>query len=124
MIYGNVIGMNSHRADWDQADPTQPDFIKNKPDVVSQEYVDSKHLSGSVVLSSANWVGGVLTVTVSGILSTDAPHYGPVYSGDREAEKEAFALIDELETSTGTFIFRCFGDVPDVDLTVQWEVNR
>ena len=87
-------------------------------------YVDGKRLSGSVTLTASGWSSGVQTVTVSGILATDMPHWGIVYGTNREAEKEAFALVDELETAAGKFIFRCFGDVPAVALNIQWEVNR
>ena len=74
------------------------------------------------------WSGGapaVQEISLGGILSTDNPHYGIVYSaGNVEAEKEAFALVDELETATGKLIFRCYGDRPAIDLRVQLEVNR
>lgn len=90
----------------------------------SKGYVDGRHLSGEVILPANGWVGGIQEVAVAGILAADRPHWGIVYGQNPAADKEAFALVDELETSTGTFIFRCFGDVPEVDLTVQWEVNR
>ena len=90
----------------------------------SKGYVDGRHLSGELVLSSAGWVGGIQEVTVAGILAADRPHWGVVYGQDPAAEKEAFALVDELETQDGKFIFRCFEDVPGVSLTIQWEVNR
>lgn len=90
----------------------------------SKDYVDRKHLSGTLTLSASGWADGEQTAAVSGILETDAPHYGIVYSGNWEAEKEAYALIDEMETSAGTFTFRCFEDTPGVDLTIHWEVNR
>lgn len=99
-------------------------------DAASKFYVDSKRLSGTVTLSASGWSSGVQNVqdeTVSGILATDMPHWGVVYSSTastREAEKEAFALVDVLETADGKFTFRCFGDVPTVALTIQWEVNR
>ena len=99
----------------------------NNADAANKSYVDGKRLSGSVTLTSADWSNGVQTVTVSDILATDMPHWGVVYSSSataREAEKEAFALVDVLETSAGKFTFRCFGDVPAVALNIQWEVNR
>ena len=93
-------------------------------DGANKGYVDSKHLMGTVTLSASGWTDGVQSVAVSGILATDAPHYSVVYSGDWEAQKEAFALVDVLETTAGNFTFRCFEDVPAVNLTIQWEVNR
>ena len=93
-------------------------------EAASKGYVDAKHLHGTVELKAAAWSGWAQTVAVEGILESDWPHYGIVYGADREAEKEAFALVDELETQDGKFIFRCFEDVPGVALTIQWEVNR
>ena len=90
-------------------------------------YVDRKHFS-AVVLAASGWSGGapaVQEIALEGILAADNPHYGIVYSvGNVEAEKEAFALVDELETAAGKLIFRCYGDRPAIDLRVQLEVNR
>ena len=102
----------------DLAAPADPGDAANK------SYVDGKRLSGTVSLTASGWSGGAQAVSVSGILATDMPHWGIVYGTDKEAEKEAFALVDELETSSGKFTFRCFGAVPAVALTIQWEVDR
>lgn len=90
----------------------------------SKGYVDGRHLSGEVILPANGWVGGIQEVAVAGILEADRPHWGIVYGQSPAAEKEAFSLVDELETQDGEFIFRCFEDVPETDLTIQWEVNR
>lgn len=99
----------------------------NNADAATKLYVDGKRLSsataGTVTLTTS-WTNGAQTVDVSGILASDMPHWGIVYGTNVEAEKEAFALVDVLETSAGKFTFRCFGDVPTVPLTIQWEVNR
>lgn len=91
-------------------------------------YVDNKHFAAVVDLPASGWSGGapaVQEIALDGILATDNPHYGIVYSvGNVEAEKEAFALVDELETEAGKLIFRCYGDRPAIDLRVQLEVNR
>lgn len=99
-------------------------------DATTKSYVDGKVAGtrryGTVPLPTS-WANGAQEIGVEGILATDMPHWGVVYSSNsstREAEKEAFALVDELETQEGKFIFRCFGDVPTVALTIQWEVNR
>lgn len=97
-------------------------------DAATKGYVDSRHLTARVSLPAAGWEGTgpySQTLTLAGILESDCPHYAPVYTaGDREAEKEAFSLIDELETVSGKLIFRCFGDKPGTNMTVQLEVNR
>ncbi len=94
----------------------------------SKGYVDAKHYSARVELPAAGWTGGgphVQQITDAAILASDCPHYGVVYTaGNVEAEKEAFALVDELEAVDGKLIFRCYGDKPESDLTVQLEVNR
>ena len=95
----------------------------NNNDAANKSYVDGKRLSGTVSLTTT-WSNKAQEVTVIGITADDMPHWGIVYGDSAEAEKEAFALIDVLETSAGKFTFRCFGDVPSVALTIQWEVNR
>ena len=99
----------------------------NDADAATKLYVDGKRLSsataGTITLTTT-WTNGEQEVSVSGILASDMPHWGIVYGTNVEAEKEAFALVDVLETSAGKFTFRCFGDVPTVPLTIQWEVNR
>ena len=99
----------------------------NDSDAANTSYVDGKRIEGACTLTASGWTNGAQTVTSSRVYATDMPHWCAVYSSDtntREAEKEAFALVDELETRDGAFVFRCFGDVPRVALTIQWEVNR
>lgn len=96
-------------------------------DAASKAYVDGKHWVGSVTLPVSGWAGLSQTVAVPGILETDTPHYCAVYSGtaeEKEAQKEAFSLIDDLDTAAGSVSFSCFEEKPGVALTVQLEVNR
>ena len=96
-------------------------------DAASKAYVDGKHWVGSVTLPVSGWAGLSQTVAVPGILETDTPHYCAVYSGtaeEKEAQKEAFSLIDELDTAAGSITFSCFQEAPGVEITVQLEVNR
>lgn len=93
----------------------------------TKKYVDSKHLATQVMLSASGWSASApyaQTVAVEGILATDQPHYGVVYSENREAEKEAFSLLDELDTADGSVTFTCFEEKPEVNITIQMEVNR
>jgi hypothetical protein len=99
-------------------------------DAANRMYVDGKCLHKTVLLTSGGWVGEgpyAQTVNVNGILSTDVAHYGVVYSDDavmQNAQKEAFALVDDLDSGEGKVTFTCFEEKPDVDLTIQLEVNR
>lgn len=107
------------------ADPVSEDQAANK------KYVDGKHLSFTCVLTVNNWVGDTApykqTISIEGILGTDRPHYGPVYSEDTEImqkEKEAFSYVDDLDTADGKVVFTCLDDRPETNVTVQLEVNR
>ena len=95
------------------------------------EYVDSKKKSFSCVLTANGWEGDKApykqTVNIEGILGTDRPHWGVVYSSEHSTqllEKEAFALVDELDTEDGKAVFTCFEDKPANDLNIQMEVHR
>ena len=64
---------------------------------------------------------------MEGILATDTPHWSVVYSSavaTALAQKEAFAVVDDLDTAAGSVTFTCFEEKPLVELTVQMEVNR
>ena len=100
-------------------------------DGATKGYVDGKHFLATVSLPAAGWAGDAApytqTAAVPGILETDTPHYGVVYSGTAEektAQKEGFALVDDLDTGAGSVTFTCFEERPEADLTVQLEVNR
>lgn len=138
-IYGNLTGSLSVKANWDQEDPSKADFIEGKQtlrkeisDAVrgAKDYADSLHFLKSAALPASGWPEAApytQTVAVEGILETDTPHWSVVYSADTTtalAEKEAFAMVDDLDTANGSVTFTCFEDKPSVDLTVQMEVNR
>ena len=97
----------------------------------TKTYVDTAlsglHFTARLTLPAASWAGsGPYTQQVSlpGIRDTDCPHYGPVYGEAWAGEKEAFALVDKLETREGTLVFTCYAERPETNLTIQLEVNR
>lgn len=110
------------------AAPTGDNHAANKG------YVDTKvagaHLEAQVTVTASGWSAAApytQAVNVHGILATDRVHWGVVYSGDAEnmiAQKEAFALVDDLDSAAGSVTFTCFEEKPEVSLTVQLEVNR
>jgi hypothetical protein len=93
----------------------------------TKKYVDGKYMFAMVELPASGWSADapyVQTVDVPGILDTDRPHYGVVYTDNWEAEKAAFAAVDDLDTADGSVTFICFEEKPEADLTIQLEVNR
>lgn len=106
-------------------DPTENTHAANKG------YVDEKRKVFATTLTVNDWDGDDAPYTqrigIEGILSTDRPHYGAVYDEDHEtrlAQKEAFAMVDDLDTEDGAVIFTCFEDKPEVNIPIQMEVNR
>lgn len=100
-------------------------------DAAHKGYVDGKRKVFSVTLTTNDWVGDAApytqTIGIEGILSTDMPHYGPVFSDDAEtalSEKENWALVDDLDTADGSVTFTCFEDKPEINIVVQMEVHR
>ena len=106
-------------------DPTENTHAANKG------YVDEKRKVFTATLTVNDWVGDKAPYTqsigIEGILSTDQPHYSPVYDANQEtrvAQKEAFACVDDLDTADGSVTFTCFEDKPEVNIPIQMEVNR
>lgn len=100
-------------------------------DAANKGYVDSKHFTAEIILDADAWVGDAApytqTVAVEGILATDYPHYGLVYFDDLDtklSQKEAFSLVDDLETADGSVTFTCLEDKPAFGMKIQLEVNR
>lgn len=97
----------------------------------AKDYSDTKYLFTVVQVPASGWIGDAAPYTqriaVEGVLVTDSPHYSVVYSDDLEtkmAQREAFALVDDLDTEDGFVTFTCFEEKPVTDIAVQLEVNR
>lgn len=112
--------------------PETADDAANKGYVESyvNSYVDSKHFFRDVTLTVAGWSAAApytQTVTAQGITEEDRPIYGVALSADAAtamAEKEAFAMVDDMDTSAGVVTFTCLEEKPAVALNIQMEVNR
>lgn len=110
------------------AAPTGDNHAANKG------YVDTKvagaHLEAQVTVTASGWSASApytQAVNVNGILATDRVHWGVVYSGDAKtklSQKEAFAMVDDLDSAAGKVTFTCFEEKPEVSLTIALEVNR
>lgn len=99
-------------------------------DAATKGYVDGKRIT-KVATIPTNWSGSsapyTQSISVNGILSTDAPHITPVYSSTLETalmEKDAWAMVSKAETSNGTITFTCFEDKPTAAISIQIEVMR
>lgn len=106
-------------------EPTEINHPATKGYVDSR--IDTAHMAAQVTLPASGWSEGApytQVIVLPGILPTDRPHFGVVYTENWEAEKEAFALVDELDTADGSVTFTCFGEKPSSNLTIQLEVNR
>ena len=97
----------------------------------ANEYTDSKRKVFNTTLTTNDWEGDsapyTQTIGIEGILETDMPHYSAVYDADHEtrlAQKEAFAMVDDLDTADGSVTFTCFEDKPEVNIPIHMEVNR
>ena len=103
-------------------------------DAANKGYVDSRSFKPEdIKLKADSWASTTgeapffQEVLVDGILATDKPHWGVVYSSvqdTRKLEKEAYTLVDDMDTEDNKVIFTCFEERPGIDLTSQMEVNR
>lgn len=103
-------------------------------DAATKAYVDeavqvARYLQ--ILLAADGWTqeNGIFTQRIywEGITGEDRPHYGVLYTGSRETDlalKEAFALVDDLETGENSLLFSCFEEAPSVDIPVQLELLR
>lgn len=62
-IRGNTVGFPNPQPDWNQSDPMQADYIRNKPDVVGSAGELTK-------IDLSNFVKGSYTETVNGEVIT------------------------------------------------------
>lgn len=85
----------------------------------------------TITLTAAGWQGAAApytqTVAVAGILATDEPIVGPVYSDTLAtaiSQKEAWSMVSDADAAAGSIVFECFEDKPAVDIPIQIKVVR
>nr|MBQ8244993.1 BppU family phage baseplate upper protein [Oscillospiraceae bacterium] len=99
-------------------------------DAVPKNYVDQKRRVYTVTLTPERWDGAgpyTQTVLISGMLASDRPHVGPVYSGDLAADiamQAEAAKISYAKAESNELIFTCLKEKPEKDVSVQMEVLR
>lgn len=97
-------------------------------DATNKKYVDGTVISAA--FPSSGWSDAApytQTVNVEGITVNDNPDYWVIYSGTNDeqiAQKEAFAVVDKLETADGFVTVTCLEDKPTTDITIGMEVHR
>lgn len=118
------INMSNHRIS-NVAKPVQ------EADATNKAYVDDLHKFFTVTLPASGWSSSVphwQTITREDILESDNPHWGlhliPASHEEWYAHKEAFDCVDALYTEDGKLHFVCGEYKPEIDLTIQLEVNR
>lgn len=99
-------------------------------DAVTKGYCDAKKILFSVALPQADWseeAPFVQTVAAAGMLETDHPHWDVLLSSEVDTaimQRDAFAAVDDLDTTKDSVMFTCFERKPEVDLTILMEVHR
>lgn len=99
----------------------------NESDAANKGYVDSKHFFRTVTLFADGWSADApytQTVAVQGVTGDDAPHVGLIPGDDAETEEEAWSCVSRGVTANGSITFTCYEEKPELDLTLQVEVNR
>lgn len=103
---------------------------EKETDAANKAYVDAKHITATASLPASGWSSSVpyaQTITVEGLMATDAPHVSPVYSDTLTtaiAQQEAWSAVSKAVAEDGSITFTCFEDKPTTDIPIQLEVNR
>lgn len=106
-------------------DPTENAHAANKG------YVDEKRKKFTTTLTANEWEGDAAPYTqrigIEGILSTDRPHVGLITSDDMDiaiVQEENWGFVNRGVAYDGYITFVCYEDRPEVNLSLQIEVNR
>ena len=112
--------------DWADNDTLNPNFTTIDTRLKADADEIAKINSVKTATIGTTWSGVespyTQSVSISGILSTDTPIVGVVYSSTLAtaiAQKEAWGLIGDIETNNGSITVRCFGNKPEVEIPIQ-----
>ncbi len=89
-----------------------------------------KPLDLTATLSAGGWSAQApytQAATVAGMLDTDTPLVDVVLSqvpATAIAQLDAYGLVERIDTGTDTIVVTCYGDKPDIDLTLALKVVR
>lgn len=127
MLYTTNYNLNlPEDTDWADNDTLNPNFTTIDTRLKADADGIAKINSVKTATISTTWTGSVppytQTISISGILSTDTPIIGVVYSSTLAtaiAQKEAWGLIGDIETNNGSITVKCFGDKPTVAIPIQ-----
>lgn len=98
-------------------------------DAANKAYVDGKRMAVRAQLGT-DWQGEgpyTQTVAVPGVLETDMPHVGPVYSTEAETaagQKESWNCVSSGTAGDDSITFVCLDDKPETEIPIQIEVMR
>lgn len=97
-------------------------------------YVDTSvrgtYAAWTVSVPASGWTGDgpyTQTISVPGVLASDRPHICLVPADDvtiAETQEEAWGCVSRGVANDGTVVFTCYEEKPEVNITVQVEVNR
>lgn len=109
-----TVPFTQQQSDWDQADNTQVDYIKNKPTILEK-------LSVEITITAADWSANAQTILVSGLLTTDHVSF---YSDEANwilyCDAEIFG---DSSSAAGQIDFTC-QTTPTSDIVITLDIVR
>ena len=114
IIHGNYVGGIFPKPDWNQTDPTKPDFIRGRGDLDALiAGKQPKHRTAAVTLTAAGWADNRQSVPCAGITAGNALI---VASAPENYEAYSKAGVYCAAQAQGSLTFTC-KSVPTAALT-------
>ena len=113
IIHGNYVGNILAQSDWNQTDPSKPDFIKGKGIVEGVlNGKQEKHKTNAVQLAANGWANNQQTVSLNGMTANTTII---VAAAPENYEAYSKAGVYCSAQAVGSLTFTC-KSVPDTDL--------